>query len=102
MCRVTSGNGNACAQVPAVSRKNAPQLPHLSNLLLWFTPIALETLRPWGPEADRFIPGVGRRLHSATGDPRSTSFLRQKLGGAVQRGNAACVFGTLPRNEEEF
>ena len=28
------GNGNACAQVPAVRRKSAPQLPHLSNLLL--------------------------------------------------------------------
>ena len=35
VCRVTSGNGNSCAQAPAISRKSAPQLPHLSNLFLW-------------------------------------------------------------------
>ena len=67
-----------------------------------FTPIALETLGPWGPEANKFITEVGRRLHLATGDPRSVSFLRQKISIAVQRGNAMCISGSLPRDGEEF
>ena len=53
----------------------------------------------WGPEADNFVREVGRRLHSITGEARSTSFLRQKLSVAVQRGNAACILGTLPRDK---
>jgi len=28
-------------------------------------------------------------------EPRSTMFLRQRLSVAVQRGNAACILGTL-------
>jgi hypothetical protein len=67
-----------------------------------FVPVALETMGPWGPEANSFISEVGRRLHLATGDPRSVSFLRQKIGIAVQRGNAMCISGSLPRNVEEF
>ena len=67
-----------------------------------FVPIALETLGSWGPEANNFITKVGRRLHLATGDPRSVSFLRQKISIAVQRGNAMCISGSLPREGEEF
>jgi len=28
-------------------------------------------------------------------EPRSTMFLRQRLSVAVQRGNAACILGTM-------
>jgi len=31
-----------------------------------------------------------------TGEVRSLAFLRQRLGIAVQRGNAAAVIGTIP------
>ena len=68
----------------------------------YFTPIALETLGPWGAEADKFIRELGQRLSAVTDDPRSTSFLRQKLSVAVQRGNAACILGTIPRDGDEF
>ena len=67
-----------------------------------FVPIALETLGPWGPEASHLITEVGRRLHLATGDPRSVSFLRQKIGVAIQRGNAMCVSGSIPRDGDVF
>ena len=67
-----------------------------------FVPIALETLGPWGPEADSLIAEVGRRLHTSTGDPRSVSFLRQKISIAVQQGNAMCITGSLPRGGEDF
>ena len=81
--------------------KNMKKYSCLGNNYI-FTPIALETLGPWGGEADNFVREVGRRLHSVTGDPRSTSFLRQKLSMAVQRGKAACIIGTLPRDGEGF
>ena len=62
-----------------------------------FTPIAVETLGPWGPEATNFIVELGRRLSAVTGDPRSGAFLKQKICMAVQRGNATCISGSLPR-----
>ena len=34
-------------------------------------------------------------------EPRSTTFLRQRLSVAVQRGNAACILGTL-RGSSKF
>ena len=68
----------------------------------FFVPVALETLGPWGPEAHKLITEIGRRLQSTTGDPRSLSFLRQKISIAVQRGNAACIYGSLPTDREEF
>jgi hypothetical protein len=61
-----------------------------------FTPIAIETLGSWGPAASSFCEDLGARLARESGDLRSASFLRQRLGIAVQRGNAASVLGTLP------
>ena len=62
-----------------------------------FTPIAVETLGPWGPEAIGFVTELGRRLITVTGDPRSGAFLKQKISIAVQRGNASCILGSFPR-----
>ena len=61
-----------------------------------FTPVALETLGSWGPEASTFVSELGRRLVVTTGEPRAASFLRQKIGIAVQRGNAVCIKQSLP------
>ena len=33
-------------------------------------------------------------MSKSTGDPRSTMFLRQRISGAIQRGNAISVLGT--------
>jgi len=38
---------------------------------------------------------IGRRLTEVSHKPRSTTFLRQRLAVAVQRGNASCIIGTL-------
>src|SRR5580693_2904633 len=54
-----------------------------------FIPVAVETFGPWGDEALAFVKEVGRRLSLATGDPRETNFLFQRLGVAIQIGNAA-------------
>jgi len=60
-----------------------------------FVPIAIETTGVMGAEARSFLADLGRRLAVETGEPRSHIFLRQRLSMAVQRGNAASIFGTI-------
>src|SRR6267154_96145 len=64
-----------------------------------FTPIAIETLGTWGPAAVEICKEIGSRLAIESGDPRSLFFLKQRLGLAVQRGNAASISGTAPTEE---
>ena len=60
-----------------------------------FVPLAVvETLRALGEEVVTFYRDIGRRIVVATGEPRSTQFLFQRLSIAIQRGNAASVLGT--------
>ena len=47
-----------------------------------------------GEEAATFFRNIGRRIAVATGEPRSTQFLFQRLNIAIQRGNSASVVGT--------
>jgi hypothetical protein len=61
-----------------------------------FVPVAIETLGSWGQAGLAFVNEVGRRISAVSGDKRATSFLKQRLAMAVQRGNAAAVLGTLP------
>ena len=61
-----------------------------------FVPVAVETLGAWGEGAIDLTADLGRRLSIVTGDPRSTSFLRQRLDIAIQRGNSLAVRGTVP------
>ena len=55
---------------------------------------SVETLGALGEEAATFFRDIGRRIAVATGEPRSTQFLFQRLSIAIQRGNAASVVGT--------
>ena len=54
-----------------------------------FYSVAIETLGAWGREAQGLVSELGGRLATLTGDPRSLAFLRQRIGIAMQRGNAA-------------
>ncbi len=63
-----------------------------------FVPLAFETLGSWGPECRSFVAELGRRLTVMTGDVRETSYLKQRLSIAIQRGNAIACSGTLPRD----
>ena len=60
-----------------------------------FTPVAVETLGPLGDEASNFFLNIGHRIAAVTNEPRSYQFLMQRLNVAIQRGNAACVLGTV-------
>jgi len=60
-----------------------------------FVPFAIETSGVWGEKALELAKEIGRRIAEVTHESRSTTFLRQRLSVAVQRGNAFCVLGTL-------
>ena len=63
-------------------------------------PVASETLGSWAPLGLKFIKEIGTRIADATGEKRSTSFLFQSIGIAVQRGNAASIAGTIPSTKQ--
>ena len=60
-----------------------------------FTPVAIETAGPFGPETFLCLRDLGCRLKQVTGEAKSFSYLRQHLSVAVQWGNAAAVMGTM-------
>ena len=60
-----------------------------------FQPIAVETTGVFGPETLSFISALGSRICQTSGEKKSFSFLLQHLAVAIQRGNSACVMGTL-------
>jgi len=61
-----------------------------------FTPVAIETLGSWGPDATLLISELDRRIALVTREPRSASVLRQRIDVVMQRGNAAAILGTIP------
>lgn len=64
-----------------------------------FTPIAFESLGSMGPETRKFINKLGSMMKKATGETRSKDYLLQKISIAIQRGNAACILGTLGKQK---
>jgi len=66
------------------------------SALYSFMPVAVETLGALGEEAFAFFRDLGHRIAAVTSEPRSFQFLMQRLSVTVQRGNAACVLGTVP------
>ena len=58
-------------------------------------PIAFETVASWGADAKAFLTEVASRVKQATGNPRATEFLRQRVSVEIPRGNAAAVVGTV-------
>ena len=60
-----------------------------------FVPIVVETLGALCEKASAFFCDLGNCIAAVTSEPRSCQFLLQRLSVAVQRGNAACVLGTV-------
>ncbi|KAJ4449385.1 hypothetical protein ANN_00784 [Periplaneta americana] len=69
-----------------------------------FVLFAVETFGPWNHDAKVLVSQIGKILISITGDRRCTTYLRQRLSIAIQRGNAMSVLGTLPESSplDEF
>ncbi|KAF2891155.1 hypothetical protein ILUMI_15018, partial [Ignelater luminosus] len=58
--------------------------------------LKLETFGPWSKEAQDLVHTIDTNLNQTSGDSRSKQFLTQRISLAIQQGNAACVFETLP------
>ena len=67
-----------------------------------FAPVCIESLGAWGGSAKDLIHKIGQRVKENSGEPRSTSFLIQRLALVVQRGNAASVLGTIYPSHERL
>ncbi len=67
-----------------------------------FYPVAIETMGPWGNEARKLIDQIGKMLKDTTGEAKSKLYLIQRISIANQRGNAASVLGTIPKDLEKF
>jgi hypothetical protein len=73
---------------------NIPSSIISSNYI--FKGLAFETLGPWFEEAIDFINVIGNRLIAESGDSKSKKFLFERTSLAIQRGNAASIWGTFP------
>ena len=70
-----------------------------------FEPVAVETLGGYGPSTTVFLKKLSKRLRVATLEERAGAFFRQRLGIAVQVGNAASILFNLTAENaipEEF
>ena len=92
--RAILGPGIVASDAETLKSAKYAQLP--TSML--FIPIAIETFGAFGEEAAKFMSELGRRLTRTTQDSRSASLLFQRLSVTIimQRGNAACVLGTIP------
>ena len=64
-----------------------------------FIPVAVETYGAWGSQGLKLIKDIGRKIKGVTGENRSTFYLFQNISVAIQKGNAACIMGTVPTSE---
>ena len=94
----SSEAGLVAAQAEEKKRLKYLQLP--SDLT--FVPIAIETSGAIGKASLAFLAELGRRIKSATGEPRSFAYLLQRLSIAVQRGNAISILGTASKDQSLF
>ncbi|KAJ4447416.1 hypothetical protein ANN_09423, partial [Periplaneta americana] len=91
----TSRHAASAAEL-AVKKKVNKYVHLLDNYI--FVPFAVETFGPWSHDAKVLVSQIGQILISITGDRRCTTYLRQRLSIAIQRGNAMSVLGTLPES----
>lgn len=60
-----------------------------------FAPLAIETSGVLGSSAREFFNDLGGRIVTASGEPRSSFFLLQRISVEIQRGNCISILGTL-------
>ena len=65
-------------------------------------PVAIDTLGGIGPDSLCFVSELGKGMMHKFGSPLGTSYLRQRLGLAVQRSNAACILKNFSTDSQTF
>ncbi|KAL1446882.1 hypothetical protein WDU94_010923, partial [Cyamophila willieti] len=89
-----------CSLAPGYPGESAAKKKHLKYATIaqnhHFLAFAVETLGPWPDETINFIDRLGGLLYEASQEPRSRSFLVERISLSIQRGNSASVLGSLP------
>ncbi|KAJ4433690.1 hypothetical protein ANN_16001 [Periplaneta americana] len=87
-----------------ISRSDGKR-PDGLTLVPWHIIIFLSLLRlkylahgSWCSEGKALISTIGRSLVQLSGDPRSSQYLRQRIGIAIQRGNATSILASFPES----
>ncbi len=75
--------------------KKRQKYSNIDQHVYFFQPISVETFGAFGADTLEFLVSLGKRLISVHNDSRASMFLFQRISIAVQRGNAACVMGTM-------
>jgi hypothetical protein len=60
-----------------------------------FYPVSFETFGTMGPDTRTFLNLLGKYVFASSGEKKSMEYLLQRISIAIQRGNAACIFGTF-------
>lgn len=87
----SSGPGKVAMKAANVKINKYKKLLEQNYIIL---PFAVETLGPWCAEAIHFIDILGNLIKERTNEPRAKMYLKQRIGMAIQRTNAARVMGT--------
>ena len=93
----THVEANSAIAGTAANMAEARKMAHydaLSNDYI-IAPIAIETFGTYGLRTSQLIREISKRLIASTGDKKSGSYFRQRLGIVIQRGNSLSVMGTV-------
>ena len=88
-------NAGAAASEAEVKKQN--KYRSLSHDYI-FVAIGVETSGVLEKQAAQFLKDLSRKLIPATGEPRSSFFLLQRISIAIQRGNSASILATHPKS----
>jgi len=92
---ISSVTAGAAASEAEVKKQN--KYRSLSHDYI-FVAVGVETSGALGQQATQFLKDLGRKLIAATGEPRSSSYLLQRISIAIQRGNSASILATHPKS----
>ena len=88
-------NLNGSAVAPGGAARGAEELKRRKYAVLGeryrFEPLAVETAGVFGATTAYVLSEIGRRITGVTGEARETLWLKQRIGLAVQRGNAFSI-----------
>ncbi|XP_072937101.1 uncharacterized protein [Epargyreus clarus] len=93
-----SSSGAGAAATAAENAKRHKYVSLCNNYI--FVAFGVETLGPWGPDAWQLYKQLSTRLVDVSGDPGAGTHFAQRIAIAIQRGNAASILGTLPKDSD--
>ncbi len=88
----SGGAPSKAAELAEAQKKNKYSTFSFSH---HFTPVAIESLGPWGPETNIFFNEVGKRQKEIFKSNVAGAYLRQRISLELQRGNAHCVLFSI-------